>query len=77
MSKIENYINPISFKGKSIYEIRAALHKVATIWSSKPIPFSNIKNMDIKTVSSKVPVRIYTPAKGNGFPIIIYSHGGS
>lgn len=77
MSKIEDYINPISVKGKSIYEIRAALHKSTTIWSSNPIPFSNIKNMDIYTASNKVPVRIYTPGNGNELPIIIYSHGGS
>ncbi|MBZ9607970.1 alpha/beta hydrolase [Clostridium estertheticum] len=77
MSKIEAYINPISLKGKSIYEIRSALHKSTTIWSSNPIRFSNIKNMDIKTTSNQVPVRIYTPDRGNEFPIIIYSHGGS
>ncbi len=76
MSKIEERFNPISLKGKSIYEMRAALHKSATIWKSKPIPFSNIKNMDIKTASNQVPVRIYTP-DGNELPIIIYSHGGS
>lgn len=78
MLKIEEYFNPISLKGKSIYEMRAELHKSATMWSSNPIPFSNIKNMYIKTASSKVPVRIYTPdCHGNKVPIIIYSHGGS
>ncbi|MBU3215599.1 alpha/beta hydrolase [Clostridium estertheticum] len=78
MSKIEEHFNPISLKGKSIYEMRAALHKSTTIWKSKPIPFSNIKNMDIKTASNQVPVRIYTPdVNGNKLPIIIYSHGGS
>ncbi|MGV8979747.1 alpha/beta hydrolase [Clostridium sp.] len=76
MSKIEEHFNPISLKGKSIYEMRAALHKSTTIWKSKPIQFSNIKNMDIKTASNQVPVRIYTP-DGDELPIIIYSHGGS
>ena len=77
MSKVEKYFNPISLKGKSIYEIRTSLHKATTIWSSNPIPFSNIKNMLIKTPSHKVPVRIYTPDNSNKLPIIIYSHGGS
>ena len=77
MSKIGEYFNPISLKDKSIYEIRVSLHKSTTKWSSKPIPFSNIKNMDIKTVSNQVPVRIYTPDSGYNFPLIIYSHGGS
>lgn len=77
MTKIEKYFNPISLKGKSTYEMRAALHKDTTKWSSKPINFSNIKNMDIKTSSNQVPVRIYTPDNGNNFPLIIYSHGGS
>ncbi|HEY8889305.1 MAG TPA: alpha/beta hydrolase [Clostridium sp.] len=79
MSKITNYFNPISLKGKSINEIRVILNKNATRWSSKPLPFSNIKNMNINTDTNKVPVRIYTPENGNvnNFPIIIYSHGGS
>jgi len=77
MSKIEEYLNPTSLKGKSIYEMRASLHKATTIWKSKPISFSNIKNMDIKTDANQVPVRIYTPDDGNEFPLIIYSHGGS
>ena len=77
MSKIEKYFNPTSLKGKSIYEIRVALHKTTTKWSSKPISFSNIKNMDIKTAIKSSPVRIYTPDNGNNFPLIIYSHGGS
>ena len=76
-TKIYKYFNPSSLKEKSIYEIRLALHKSTIIWSPKPIPFSNIKNMDIKTASNQVPVRIYTPDNGNNFPLIIYSHGGS
>ncbi|MBZ9686710.1 alpha/beta hydrolase [Clostridium estertheticum] len=77
MSKIEKYFNPSLLKEKSIYEIRIALHKATTKWSPKPISFSNIKNMDIKTDTNQVPVRIYTPANGDIFPLIIYSHGGS
>ncbi|GCD09982.1 alpha/beta hydrolase [Clostridium tagluense] len=77
MSKIEKYFNPNSLKEKSIYEIRIALHKTTTIWGPKPISFSNIKNMDIKTDINQVPVRIYTPDNGDNFPLIIYSHGGS
>lgn len=77
MSKIEKYFNPSSLKEKSIYEIRVALHKTSTKWSAKPISFLNIKNMDIKTDSNQVPVRIYTPKNGDNFPLIIYSHGGS
>ncbi|HEY8805466.1 MAG TPA: alpha/beta hydrolase [Clostridium sp.] len=77
MSKIEILFNPASLKDKSIKEIRFALHKLTTIWSSKPIHFSNIKNISVKTASCKIPVRIYTPDKGDKFPLIIYSHGGS
>lgn len=74
--KIGSYFNPISAKEKSIYEIRSTMHNLATRWSSNPIYFTNIKNMDIKTTSNQVPVRIYTPNDGNNFPLIIYSHGG-
>ncbi len=77
MSKIEEYFHPVSLKGKSIYEMRAVLHNNTSKFKSKPIPFSNIKNMDIKTASNQVPVRIYTPDNGSNFPLIIYSHGGS
>lgn len=76
-SKIEKYFNPTSLKGKSIYELREALHKTTTIWRPRPISFPNIKNIDIKTDFNQVPVRIYTPDNGNNFPLIIYSHGGS
>lgn len=77
VTKINNYFSPTSLKEKSTYEIREALHKSATKWSPKPISFSNIKNLDIKTASNQVPVRIYTPDNGNDFPLIIYAHGGS
>ena len=76
MTKIGNHLNPILVKEKSIYEIRTITHKLNTRWSSNPIYFPNIKNMDIKTTSNQVPVRIYTPSDGNNFPLIIYSHGG-
>lgn len=76
MSKIEQYFIPVSLKEKSIYEIRVALQKTTKIFKSNPIPFENIKNMDIQTASNQIPVRIYTPDEGNNFPLIIYSHGG-
>ncbi|MCB2292856.1 alpha/beta hydrolase [Clostridium algoriphilum] len=77
MSKIQVFIYPVTFKNKTISEIRIALHKVSTIYSSNPIVFSNIKNINIKTTTSQVPVRIYTPNNSINSPIIIYSHGGS
>jgi len=77
MSKIGILFNPASLKDKSIKEIRFTLHKLVTIWSLKPIPFSNIKNINIKAASCNIPLRIYTPQIGNKFPLIIYSHGGS
>ena len=77
VTKIGDYFSPVSLKGKSIYEIREALHKGTTKWSSKPIPFSNIKNMNIITASNQVSLRVYTPDNGDNFPLIIYSHGGS
>jgi acetyl esterase len=73
---INKYLNPNSIKGKPINEIREALNKASTKWSAKPIPFSNIKNMNIDVSSNKIPVRIYTPEGGSKLPIIIYSHGG-
>ena len=77
MLKMDKYFNPSSINGKSINEIRDTLNKSTMKWISKPIPFSNIKNMDIVTATNQVPVRIYTPDSGDKFPIIIYSHGGS
>lgn len=77
ISKVSEYFTPTSLKEKPIYEVRTALHKSTRKWSSNPIPFSKIKNMDIKTDSNQVPVRIYTPDDGHSFPVIIYSHGGS
>ena len=68
ISTIYKYFNPSSLKEKSIYEIRLQLHKCTTKWSPKPIPFSNIKNRDIKTASNQVPVRIYTPIMETTFP---------
>jgi len=77
ITKIENYFNPILLKGKSIHQIRTVLDKSTEKWQSKPIPFSTIKNMNIKIASNNVPVRVYTPDNGKNLPLIIYSHGGS
>lgn len=77
MSKIGEYFSPVSLKGKSVSEMRVALHKASIKWKSKPIAFSNIKNMNIKIVSNTIPVRIYTPNTSKNLPLIIYSHGGS
>lgn len=77
MSKIEILFNPTSFKNKTVCEIRVALHRLTTIYSSKPISFSNIKNVNVKTATSQVPIRIYTPNNNINLPLIIYSHGGS
>lgn len=77
MSKIEILFNPTSLKNKTVSEIRVTLHRLTTIYSSKPIYFSNIKNINIKTATSHVPVRIYTPNDSKNSPLIIYSHGGS
>ena len=75
--KVYDYFNPCSTNGKSIAETRDFLNKAVTEFIDKPIPFLNIKDMDIITDSNKVPVRIYTPPSRDKFPIIIYSHGGS
>lgn len=75
--KTNKYFNPNSIKGKSISEVRKLLDNDASRWSTKPIPFSNTKNMIITTSTNKIPVRIYTPKTGNYFPIVIYSHDGS
>ena len=60
ISKIEETLNPLSPKGKSISQIRSVLHN-NTVWAPKSIPFSNIKNFNIKTASNQVPVREYIP----------------
>lgn len=77
ISKIGEYFSPVSLKGKSVKQMRDAQHKATTEWKLKPISFPNIKNIDIKTASNTVPVRIYTPSTENNLPVIIYSHGGS
>ena len=77
MSKIGNYFNDNSDKEKSVYEHRSTSHKLTTRWGSNPIYFPNIKNMDIKTTSNHVLVRVYTPSKDKNLPLIIYCHGGS
>jgi Esterase/lipase len=74
--QLNKILNPKSINGKEINEIRAYLNQQSTKWSSKPIPFSNIKNATIEVNSEKIPVRIYTPEGGTKLPIIIYSHGG-
>lgn len=74
--QLDKILNPKSLNGKEIKEIREYLNKQSTKWSSKPIPFSNIKNTTIEINSRKIPVRIYTPEGGTKLPIVIYSHGG-
>lgn len=74
--KAHKYFNPNTIKGKPINEIRETLNKDSIMWSAKPIPFSNIKNVNIDISSTKIPVRIYTPEGGSKLPIIIYLHGG-
>jgi acetyl esterase len=77
MLKYSNYFYPHSFKNMPIDKIREYMDNRFARWSSKPIPFNNIKNIDVNTPSAKVPVRIYTPDSGTTFPVIIYSHGGA
>jgi len=74
--KLNKIFNPNSIKGKPVKEIRSYLNAQSTKWSTKPIPFSNIKNTTIEINSEEIPVRIYTPEGGSNIPIIIYSHGG-
>jgi len=76
-SKIDDYINPQVFKDTSIYEIRKVLHKKTIKFTLKPSPFVTTKNIDIKTESNEIPVKIYFPSSESNLPIIIYSHGGS
>lgn len=77
MLKIKKYINPSSINGQSISRIREITDKDITRWSVEPIPFSNIKNIDIHISSCEIPVRIYTPDTSAILPIVIYSHGGA
>ncbi|MDF2883691.1 MAG: hypothetical protein K0R54_4251 [Clostridiaceae bacterium] len=77
MLKIKKYINPASISGESISKVREITDNDLTRWSVKPIPFSNIKNVNIQISSCEIPVRIYTPETSSKLPIIIYSHGGA
>ncbi|SHJ91822.1 acetyl esterase [Clostridium cavendishii DSM 21758] len=75
--RIDDHFNKVSLKDKSVYEIRKITERNCNRWNSKPIKLSNIKTIDIQTNINKIPARIYTPSKGENFPIVIYSHGGS
>lgn len=75
--QVDKLLNPQSVNGKSIKEIREISNKQATKWSKEPIPFSNIKDININVSYGKIPVRIYTPGSSKQYPVIIYSHGGS
>lgn len=77
MLKYSNYFYPHSFKNMPTDKIREYMDNRFARWSSKLIPFNNIKNIIVNTPSAKVPVRIYTPDSGGIFPVIIYSHGGA
>jgi acetyl esterase len=77
MLKIKKYINPSSINGQSISRIREITDKDITRRSVEPIPFSNIKNINIHISSCEIPVRIYTPDTSAILPIVIYSHGGA
>lgn len=76
MLKFSKYLNSNSTKEKSINEIREGLDRDSMRWSAKPIPFSNIKNINADISSTKIPIRIYTPEGGNNLPIVVYAHGG-
>lgn len=75
--KLDKILNNRSTDEETIKEIRDRLNKDSLKFSKSPIPFSNIKDINIEVSSSKIPIRIYTPEDGEMFPIIIYSHGGS
>lgn len=77
VNKFNKYFNPNSIKNMPVNKIREYTDNRFTRWSSRPILFNNIKNININTPSAKVPVRIYTPYSSGIFPVIIYSHGGA
>ncbi len=74
--RLNKMLNPNSIDNNSIKKLRESLNYQSTIWSKKPIPFSNIKNITISENSKRIPVHIYTPNNNNKLPIVIYSHGG-
>lgn len=76
MFRYNKYLNRHSFKNMPVNKIREYTDKNLTKWSSRVIPYDNIKNIKIVTASSEIPVRIYTPNNDRIFPVIIYSHGG-
>lgn len=75
--KYNKYFNYGPIKEKNINEIRQTLDKDSAKLSGKPIPFPNIKDINISTPKAQIPVRIYTPKTSNNLPIIVYSHGGA
>lgn len=74
--RLNKLLNPKSIDNKSIKQIREALNTQSIIWSKKPIPFSNIRNVTVSENFKKISIRIYTPNSNNKLPIVIYSHGG-
>lgn len=75
--KYNKYFTYTPINEKSINEIRDTLNKNSTKLSSKPIPFPDIKNINIPSPTTQIPIRIYTPKVASNLPIIIYSHGGA
>jgi acetyl esterase len=53
MLKYSNYFYPHSFKNMPVDKIREYMDNRFARWSSKPIPFNNIKNIHCKYTFSK------------------------
>ncbi|MDR3598602.1 alpha/beta hydrolase [Clostridium sp.] len=75
--QIDRIFNSGAINSKSIEENREKINRESTKLSKEAIPFLNIKDTNVEVNSDKIPVRIYTPEKGESLPVIIYSHGGS
>lgn len=74
--KMQKYIAPELPKNISVSKMREGIIKLNEKTSHEAIPFKNIKDTIINFNSGSIPIRIYSPANGRNFPIIVYIHGG-
>ncbi|MEM6320880.1 MAG: alpha/beta hydrolase [Bacteroidota bacterium] len=65
-------LEKISVKGLR----KVADNRESRLMDGKPIPLPNVEDRDIRGRDGDIPIRIYTPEKAQGAPVIVFYHGG-